>query len=104
METNDNMLNNFFSENKKEIADNGFTRRVMRQLPETTDRSWIVWVFAAIGMAISIYFGISSGLIEQLMMLFKHVSIYYILGAVFLFPFAGTAGFYLTQKKSYPMI
>lgn len=104
METNDNMLNQFFSENKKEIADNGFTRRVMRQLPETTDRTWIVWVFATIGMAISIYFGISSGLIEQLMMLLKHVSIYYILGAVFLFPFVGTAGFYLTQKKSYRMI
>ena len=82
METNDKLLKDFFSEHKQEIADNGFTQSVMRQLPEHADRSWIVWVFAAIGMTISIYLGITSGLLEQVMILFKHVSIYYILGVM----------------------
>ena len=104
METNDKLLKDFFGENKKEIADNGFTHRVMRKLPETADRGWIVWVFAAIGMALSIYMGISSGLVEQIILLFSHVSIYYILGGVFCFPLLGTAGFYLSQSKNYRII
>ena len=35
METNDKdkLLKDFFSEHKLEIADNGFTQRVMRRLP-----------------------------------------------------------------------
>ena len=106
METNktDKLLKDFFSEHKQEIADNGFTQRVMRRLPEHADRSWIVWIFAAIGMAISLYIGINSGLIEQIMLLFKQVSIYYILGGIFCFPLVGTAGFYLIQNKNYQMI
>ena len=99
METNDKLLKDFFSENKQEIADNGFTRRVMRQLPETADRSWIVWVFSAIGMAISMYLVINSTIIEQLLLFFRHVSIYYILGTVFCLPLLGTAGYYVSQNK-----
>ena len=99
METNDKLLKNFFSQNKQEIADNGFTRRVMRKLPEQADRSWIVWVFAAIGMTISIYLGIYSGLIEQIMLVFRQVPIYYLLGGIFCFPLVGTAGFYFAQDR-----
>jgi hypothetical protein len=106
METNktDKLLKDFFSEHKQEIADNGFTQRVMRQLPEHADRGWIVWIFAAIGMAITIYLGITTGLIEQVMLIVKHVPIYYILGGIFCFPLLGTAGFYFTQNKSYGLI
>ena len=106
METNDKdrMLKDYFSVYKQELADNGFTQRLMRSLPEHADRSWIVWIFAAIGATISLYLGINSGLIEQIMLLFKHVSIYYILGGVFCFPFVGTIGFYLTQNKNYQVI
>jgi len=103
METNitDNMLKTFFSENKQEIADNGFTQRLIQKLPEQADRSWIVWIFAAVGMAISIYLGITSGLIEYVMLALKHVPIYYVLGAIFCLPLVGTAGFYITQNKNY---
>jgi hypothetical protein len=104
METNDKMLKDFFSQNKQEIADNGFSNRVIRKLPETADRGWIVWVFAAIGMAISIYLLLNSAIIEQLLLVFSHISIYYILGTVFCFPLLGTAGYYLTQDRSYTVI
>jgi len=106
METNitDNMLKTFFSESKQEIANDGFTQRLMRELPEQTDRGWIVWVFAAIGMAISIYLGITSGLIEYLMVMLKQIPIYYILGGIFCLPLVGTAGFFMTQNKSYGLI
>lgn len=106
METNktDKLLKNFFSEHKQEIVDNGFTQRVMRQLPEQADRGWIVWIFAAIGMAITIYLGITTGLIEQVMLILKHIPIYYILGGIFCSPLLGTAGFYFTKNKSYGLI
>ena len=106
METNetDKMLRNFFGEHKQEITDNGFTQRVMRRLPEQTDRGWIVWVFAAIGIAISLFFGINSGLVEHVFAILKHVSIYYLLAGIFCFPLVGTAGFYFTQNKNYRAI
>ncbi|MDP4240501.1 MAG: DUF5056 domain-containing protein [Bacteroidota bacterium] len=106
METNNNdkLLKDFFNGQKQEIADNGFTNRVMRQLPEQTDRGWIVWIFAAIGMAISIYLGITFGLIEHIVLLLKQVPIYYILGGIFCFPLVGTAGFYLSQHRDYRVI
>ncbi|MFA6581033.1 MAG: DUF5056 domain-containing protein [Paludibacter sp.] len=100
METNDKLLKSFFSENKQEIADNGFTQGVMRNLPAQTDRSWIVWVFAAIGMAISLYFGLSTGLFQQLLLIFGKVSVYYLLAGVFCFPLVGTAGFYAVQNRN----
>ena len=31
---NDKLLRDFFAENKQEIADNGFSRRVMHHLPD----------------------------------------------------------------------
>ena len=34
-ENNDKLLIDFFAENRQEIPDNGFTRRVMRHLPAT---------------------------------------------------------------------
>ena len=105
METNDKLLKQFFSEQKQEIADNGFSRRVVRNLPETADRSWIVWVFAAIGMAISIYFGITTGLVGHMLSLtLKSVPYYYLLAGIAGFPLLGTAGYYLTQNKNYQVI
>ena len=104
METNDQMLKQFFSEQKHEIADNGFSRRVMRNLPETADRSWIVWIFAAIGMAISIYFGLTSGMLEHAFsLLFKSVPYYYLLAGIACFPLLGTAGYCLAQNKNIAM-
>ena len=101
METNDKLLKDFFSENKKEIADNGFSNSVMRNLPETADRSWIVWVFAAVGMALSIYFGLTSGLLEHAFsLLFKSVPYYYMLAGIACFPLLGTAGYYLSQNRN----
>jgi len=106
METNmtDKLLKDFFSENKHEIADNGFTRRVMINLPDHADRVWIVWIFAAIGMAISLYLGITTGFIDQILIILKHVPFYYIIGGIFCFPLVGTAGYYFTQNNNYRVI
>ena len=106
METNktDNLLKGFFGEYKQEIADNGFTQRVMQKLPEQTYRGWIVWIFAALGMAITIYLGITIGLVDQVLLLLKHVPVYYLIAGIFCFPLVGTAGFYFSQNKNYGLI
>ncbi len=105
METNDKMLKDFFSQNKQEIADNGFTNRVMRKLPETADRGWIVWVFTAIGLSLTMALVIYTGLFQNVFdSLLKHVSIYYILAGVFSFPLLGTVGMYLSQNRNYHVI
>ena len=103
METtkSDKMLKDFFGENKQEIPDNGFTQRVMRKLPEQADRSWIVWVFAAIGMAISLFLGINSGWIQSLLSYLEHIPIYYLLAGVFCFPLVGSIGLFFTQSRNY---
>jgi len=76
----------------------------MQRLPEETYRGWIVWIFAAIGMALTFYIGLQSGLVDHLLVLFKHVPVYYIIGGVFCFPLLGTAGFYFSQTKDYHLI
>jgi hypothetical protein len=101
METNnkDKMLKNYFDENKIEIADNGFSNRVMRQLPNKANKDWIVWVFAAIGMMFSLYFGLSTGLIQNILLVITKIPIYYFLAGVFSFPLLGSAGYFYFQKE-----
>lgn len=40
---NDKLLRDFFAAEKKEVADKGFTHRVMRQLPDRKNRLAQVW-------------------------------------------------------------
>ena len=39
----DKHLRDFFAENKQEIADNGFSRRVMHHLPDRSNRLARIW-------------------------------------------------------------
>ncbi len=51
----DKLLREFFSERKQEeIADNGFSRRVMRNLPDRSNRltQWWTTLMAVIGLAL----------------------------------------------------
>ena len=43
-ENNDKLLIDFFAENRQEIPDNGFTRRVMRHLPDRTIAKYVHWL------------------------------------------------------------
>ncbi|MEY8686831.1 DUF5056 domain-containing protein [Bacteroides sp. AN502(2024)] len=40
---NDKLLHDFFAENKQEIADNGFSRRVMHGLPGRSNHPARIW-------------------------------------------------------------
>lgn len=99
METNDKLLKEFFSEHKTEIADNGFSERVVQKLPEQADRSWIVWIFASIGFLLTVLLGVENGVVQEMLHILQQISIYYLLGLVFLFPLIGSVGICLTQGK-----
>ncbi|WP_294476730.1 DUF5056 domain-containing protein [uncultured Bacteroides sp.] len=46
---NDKLLQDFFADNKQEITDNGFSRRVMHHLPDRSNhlaRIWSIFVMA----------------------------------------------------------
>ena len=55
-ENNDKLLIDFFAENRQEIPDNGFTRRVMRHLPDRTRRISQVWVTFCFTLALVLFF------------------------------------------------
>ena len=56
---NDKILRNFFTENKQDIADNGFSRRVMRRLPDRSYRLVRLWsaFVAAVATVLFIWLG-----------------------------------------------
>lgn len=53
---NDKLLNQFFKENKKEIEDFGFSRRVMRKLPGYGKKLATIWTIFCSGIAIALFF------------------------------------------------
>jgi len=82
METNDQMLKQFFGEQKKEIDDFGFTHRVMRKLPDQTDRSWIVWLMAGLGVTLTLLLGMTTGLIPYIFRILQIIPQLIIAGSV----------------------
>lgn len=53
---NDKLLNRFFKENKKEIEDFEFSRRVMRKLPGYEKKLATIWTIFCSGIAIALFF------------------------------------------------
>ena len=64
-ENNDKLLENFFAENRQEVADNGadngFSRRVMRQLPNRSNRLARLWTAGGFTLA-AVLFVLMDGL------------------------------------------
>ena len=52
MENNDKLIRSFFEDNKQEIANNGFSRKVMKRLPQNKNR---IFTFLMTSIAIIIF-------------------------------------------------
>lgn len=55
-ETDDKLLKQFFSEQKQEVKDNGFSRRVMRNLPGRNHRLIQVWGTVCTVLCVILFF------------------------------------------------
>lgn len=53
---NDKLLQDFFTENKQEIADNGFSRRVMQHLPDSNNRLAKLWTAFVMAVGAVLFF------------------------------------------------
>lgn len=54
-EREDKLLKQFFKENRQEIADNGFTHRVMRHLPDRYVRIARIWTILCAAIAFILF-------------------------------------------------
>ena len=54
--TDDKLLQQFFSDNRKEIEDNGFSRRVMHHLPDRDYRISQLWSLFCFTLAVVLFF------------------------------------------------
>ena len=88
----------FFDKHKTEIPDNGFLRRVKAALPTYTDRSWIVWLFAASGLVTSLALSYKTGLLNRIFSIAIEVPYYYWLAAIFALPLLVATYFLATNK------
>lgn len=52
---NDILIRKFLTENKQEIADNGFSRRVMKQLPSNGRKTWNHWSETATAVCVTLF-------------------------------------------------
>ncbi len=106
METNkdDILLKDFFLKHKVEINDNHFTDRVMQQLPEKKNYEWIIVLLAGIGTIISIILGLNYNIPVASISLPTELSLYYLLGAVFMSPFVLWFGFELHRRRYFNLI
>jgi len=105
METNnDKMLKTFFAENKKEISDFGFSHRVMRKLPEQTDRSWIVWIFTSMGIVLTLLLGFQTGIISHIFRLLQIIPQIFILIGVLGFSIVAGIAVLFGQRKNFRIV
>ena len=57
-EIDDRLIQQFFTDNRKEIEDNGFSRRVMRSLPNRAQRIAQAWALFCSTLAIVLFFAL----------------------------------------------
>ena len=69
--SDEELLAMFFAENRQEVEDNGFSRRVMKQLPDRTIRLGRIWMVFCTIVGIAFFF-LADGL-GQLKMLFGNL-------------------------------
>ena len=79
-------IKKFLVENKQEIQDDGFSQKVVEQLPAGSRNSIIIGFFAYAGITISLFLAFYTGLIQKLFMAVATIPFYYLLIAVAVFP------------------
>ena len=55
MENDDKLLTSFFAEHRQEIADNGFSRRVLRHLPDRSHHLAQMWTACCFTLALVLF-------------------------------------------------
>lgn len=82
----DKQIRNLLQLNKTEVADNGFTDRVMQHIPKTDNKDWIIVLFGAIGTILTLWLALPLLPPSISITLPDKMTIWYMLGGVFCLP------------------
>ena len=88
METNDDkILKTFFGTKKQEIADNGFSEKLMQRLPQKEAKTgWIAPFFSFIGLLITFALVDMREVAREIFIALSGIPFYYLLGGFMLIP------------------
>ena len=98
----DKLITDFFLKNKKEISDNGFSKKVMLSLPEKKSTQWIVLVFSLIGFYISLLFMDVREIITNVFFFIAQINPVYSIACFIMLPFV-CLFLWFTYVKKHPI-
>lgn len=101
METKDDkILKTFFGDKKQEIADNGFSEKVMLRLPQRERKTgWIAPVFALIGFLITFALVDMHEVAREIFIALSGIPFYYLLGGFMLIPIVTMLVLYAYKRE-----
>lgn len=103
----DLLIKNFMLDNLHEIKNNGFSKGVLRKLPEAKKQknyNWIVLLMGFLGLIVSILFGIDTGGLQELLTWILNIPILYFSFAVFCIPIVTTTWYFLFYERKFGII
>ena len=65
IENDEKLLKDFFTANKQEIADNGFSHRVMHRLPDHSNRLVRIWNATVVVAGAVLFIWIGDGIVAE---------------------------------------
>jgi hypothetical protein len=105
----DKIIKQFFQENKREIADTFFSRKVMQKIPARKKYEWLLILLAGLGSLLSYIFGkadfirpditLPSFSIPDISITMQQSTFIYILGGIILIPFITLIIYGLNTEK-----
>lgn len=95
----DKALQDFFAAHKKEIDDNGFSRRVMNALPEKQKVRWIIPAFTLIGLVVTFLLVDLQSILMKIYLFVERLPLIYVVAVFFSIPFVCLAMWYVNEKE-----
>jgi len=86
MGVKDDNINSYIKSHKQDIPDNGFSAKMLKQLPENTKPAYIIGLFTYIGITLSLVLAFYSGVFAKVAELITSVPIYYYLIGIGVLP------------------
>lgn len=100
MKNEDTMIRAFMQDQKKEVDDVYFSRKVMQKLPPVRrSKEWIVIPFAALGTLLAWLLSTDNSFRFVQLQMPVSINIYYLLAAVAIIPFVVLTMYCLKEKK-----
>ena len=96
---NDKIISVFFNQNKTEISDNGFSKKVACSLPEKEKNFWIIPVFGLIGFYIALSLVDLKVAFQKIYLFIGTIDPLYFMAFIFSIPLVFLIFFFFFERK-----